>query len=277
VYCQLGRTTNLTVTREEYVPTDQVIREIEESLRSSVPPDYITLSGSGEPTLHLGFGDIIDGVRRVTETPVAVITNSSLMADPDVRRDCARADLVVPSLDVADRKMFPCVNRPHRDVVFEEMAEGLVEFGRQFQGKMWLEVFLLYGVTGVAPYVRRMIPLIERINPERIQLNTVVRPPAESVTRPVPREDLEELARILGPKAEIIAHFSAAEKEHEFVARREDVLAMLERRPCTLDDIVTGLGMHRNEAIKYVDELKRAGRIRTETVDGVEYYVTSDE
>ena len=210
VYCQLGRTTHLTVTREEFVPTDQVIREIRESLGSSVPPDYITLSGSGEPTLHLGFGDVIDAVRKMTDTPVAVITNSSLMADPEVRRECAKADLVIPSLDVADRGMFPCVNRPHRDVVFEEMAEGLIEFGKEFRGRMWLEVFLLYGVTGVAPYVRRMIPLIERIDPERIQLNTVVRPPAESITRAVPPEDLIELAELLGPKAEVIAHFSAA-------------------------------------------------------------------
>ncbi|MCK4548056.1 MAG: radical SAM protein [Candidatus Eisenbacteria sp.] len=271
-YCQLGRTTNLTATRGEFVPTGQVIRELEETLKQSAPPDYITLSGSGEPTLHSGFGAVVDAVRKITDTPVAILTNSSLMTDPEVRRDCAKADLVVPSLDVADREMFACVNRPHGDVDFDEMVEGLVEFRAMFKGRMWLEILLLYGITGIPPYVRRILPLVERIRPDRVQINTAVRPPAESTVRPVPSEDLRELAALFTPPAEVIAHFRGAEEEHEFAAHREDILAMLRRRPCTLDDVVSGLGIHRNEAIKYLDELQRDGRIRSEPRGGAVYY-----
>ena len=234
VYCQLGRTTRLTVAREEYVPTDGIVREIEETLGESVRPDYITLSGSGEPTLHLGLGRVIEGIRNLTDIPIAILTNASLFPDPDVRADCAKADLVVPSLDVADRRLFSCVNRPHRDVDFDEMVEGLVKFRGEFRGPLWLEILLLYGVTGVAPYVRQMVPLVERIRPDRVQLNTAVRPPADLVVRPVAEDDLKDLVALFGSVAEVVAHFSAAEKEHDFRVRREDVLAMLRRRPCSI-------------------------------------------
>ncbi len=273
VYCQLGRTDHLTVERKEYVPIDPLIREIEETLRNSVPPDYITLSGSGEPTLHSGFGDVIDAIKRISDVPVALITNSSLVGDPDVRTGCAKADLLVPSLDVADRKIFPCVNRPHREIDFDEMVDGLVELRRMFDGKMWLEILLLYGVTGVAPYVRKMLPLVERIRPDRIQLNTAVRPPADPIVRPVPERDLHELAGLFDSKAEVIACFSPAEKEHKFLARREDVLAMLRRRPCSIEDIASGMGIHHNEVIKYIGQLERDGQAQSEIRAGTVYYV----
>ncbi len=276
VYCQLGRTTRLTVAREEYVPTDGILCEIEETLGKSATPDYITLSGSGEPTLHLGFGRVIEGIRNITDTPIAILTNSSLFPDEEVRADCAKADLVVPSLDVADRKLFSCINRPHRNVDFDEMVEGLIEFRKEFRGQLWLEILLLYGVTGVAPYVRQMVPLVERIRPDRVQLNTAVRPPADLVVRPVAETDLQELAALFGSHAEVIAHFSATEEEHDFRARREDVLAMLRRRPCSIEDIACGMGIHRNEAVKYIGEMERDGRIRSEVRAGTLYYVAEE-
>ena len=272
VYCQLGRTTDLTVTRREYVPTDRVIRQIEERLGESAPPDYVTLSGSGEPTLHAAFGEIVGAVKAMTDTPVAVLTNGSLLGDPDVRAGCLGADLVVPSLDVADRRLFPCVNRPHPDIVFEDMIEGLVEFRRQFSGQIWIEILLLYGVTGVAPYVRRMLPLVERIRPDRVQLNTAVRPPADPIVRPVPPEDLRNLADLFEPTADVIAGPAAIQKQGEFLVRRDDVVALIERRPCSVEDIASGLGIHRNEAAKYVGGLLAEGRIRSESREGRTYY-----
>jgi wyosine [tRNA(Phe)-imidazoG37] synthetase (radical SAM superfamily) len=276
VYCQLGRTTNLTIARSEYVPTAEVIREIEQVLAAPAPPDYVTFSGSGEPTLHTGLGDIIDAVKRITTVPVAVLTNGSLLYDPDVRDDCMKADLVVPSLDAADPKMFRCVNRPHRDISFLKTVTGIADFRKDFPGSMWLEVFLLYGVTGVGPYVRRMLPWIEKIGAEKVQINTAVRPGTEDSARPVPDEDLRDLATIIrevsGPNVEIVASSGAHQKQGEFVAQREDVLAMLRRRPCSIEDVAAGLGIHRNEAIKYIDELEKAGRIRSETRQGITFF-----
>lgn len=277
VYCQLGRTTNLTTERAEYVPANEVIREIRDVLDQSVPPDYVTLSGSGEPTLHTGLGEIIRAVKETCDVPVAILTNGSLLGDPEVGEACQAADLVIPSLDAADPKMFQAVNRPHREIGFFNMVDGIVRFRDHFAGQLWLEVFLLYGVTGVPPYVRLLLPFIERLNPDRVQINTAVRPTAETLARPVPGEDLEEIAQMIGPNAEVIASAGAPQKQGEHLVQREDVLAMIRRRPCSIEDVATGLGIHRNEAVKYVELLTADGSIRPEPRGDTVYYVKTSE
>ena len=151
IYCQLGRTTNKTIQRKEWVPLDDVVTELETKLSSQ--PDYITLSGSGEPTLYSRTGELIDRIKAVTNVPVAVLTNGSLLWNQEVRARLMNADLVVPSLDAGDEAMFRAVNRPHEDISFERMLQGLIDFRHEFQGKYWLEVFLLAGHNAIAAEV----------------------------------------------------------------------------------------------------------------------------
>ena len=273
VYCQLGRTTNRTIERKVHVPVEDVVAQVRDTIRHGARPDVITLSGSGEPTLHAAFGDVLDGIRSFTDTRRVLLTNGTLFTDPDVRRAAAKADLVIPSLDAADEAGFQAVNRPHPDLRFEGLVDGLAAFRKEFSGELWLEVFLLEGVTGDEDTVRRMLPHIERIRPDHIQINTAVRPPADADARPVPEARLHRLAEILGPKAEVIARFHAAEREADFRARKDDVLAFLRRRPGSVEDIAGGLGIHRNEAVKYIDELQRDDAIQSESRGGITYYM----
>ena len=256
VYCQLGVTTAKTVKRKEYAPLDEVLAEIDRKLASGVTPDYITLSGSGEPTLYSRLGELIIAVKAKTDIPVAVITNGSLLSDPEVRGALIGADLVAPSLDAADAESFRRVNRPHAAITFDEMVAGLVAFRERFAGQLWLEVFLLDGVTATEDYVRKLATCIDRIRPDRIQLNTVVRPPAEASASAVPRERMERFAEMLGDNAEVIAGFEQASRRREVCATRDDVLDMLRRRPCSLDDIAQGLGLSRSDARKHLDRLE---------------------
>ena len=154
VYCQLGRTTCQTATRKEYVPLGEVADEVRRRLETEPAPDYVTLSGSGEPTLHSRIGEVIAALKGMTRTPVAVLTNGSLLHEPDVQEALSQADVVLPSLDAGDPWVFDYVNRPHPDIAFEAMAGGLVKFRERFRTTMWLEVFLLDGVTSVEPEVR---------------------------------------------------------------------------------------------------------------------------
>ncbi|NQT19895.1 MAG: radical SAM protein, partial [Planctomycetes bacterium] len=124
IYCQLGNTTCKTVERKEWVPLDDVVLELKDRLSSR--PDYITLSGSGEPTLYSRVAELIDRIKVMTDVPVAVLTNGSLLWQEEVRRQLMKADLVIPSLDAGDEVMFRLVNRPHEDVSFERMLAGLV-------------------------------------------------------------------------------------------------------------------------------------------------------
>jgi len=270
VYCQLGRTTNKTYELREWHPLEEVLEDVEAALSSN--PDYITLSGSGEPTLFSRTGELIARIREMTHTPIALITNSSLLSNPEVRRAACGVDLAVPSLDAGSAESFRRVNRPADCVSFDEMVEGLVEFARRFEGRIWLEVMLVEGFTATEEEVERIARIARRLGPDRIQLNTPTRPPAEDEARPVPPERLEQFARMLGEKAEVIADFKLAEHGGEFQARREDVLSLLERRPCTLDDVAAGLDVHPNEALKHIDALLADGLVVAVGRGGRTYY-----
>ena len=259
VYCQLGRTTCKTVERREWAPLEEALDQLRQKLPTK--PDYVTLSGSGEPALHSRTGEAIRSIKNMTDVPVAVLTNGSLLGDPQVREELLPADLVIPSLDAGDEQIFRHVNRPHADLSFEEMVDGLVEFGRAFGGDYWLEVLLLGGITTVTSQAERLAEIVERIDPDRVQLNTVTRPPAERYALPVPREQMERLAKLFGSRAEVIADFSGTSGQDDFAARRSDVLDLLSRRPCTIGDIANGLSLHQNEVIKYIEELYTKGTI----------------
>jgi len=273
IYCQLGRTTHKTMARQDYVPMREVLREVERKLKSNVQADFITLSGSGEPTLHAGCGEIIRGIKKMTQIPVAVLTNGSLLWDPSVREDLLSADLVVPSLDAGNAEMFSKVNQPHPSIDFKQVVDGLAEFGTSFKGQVWLEVFLLGGMTALEDEATKIATQAHRIRPDRIQLNTVARPPAYDHALAVPEAEMFRLMKLFDENAEVVADFGGGYEEKDFSVRREDVLTLLERRPCTLDDVSISLGIHRNEAVKHLNNLLKQSVITTEQMGDKLFYI----
>lgn len=272
IYCQLGRTTCQTAERREYVPVEEVVDELRRRLHEQPVVDYITLSGSGEPTLHSRIGEVISAVKDMTQTPVAVLTNGSLLHEPDVRKSLMQADVVLPSLDAGDPWMFDYVNRARETVAFDEMVEGLATFRQCFKSQIWLEVFLLDGVTSVEPEARKIAQWVKRIAPDRVQLNTVARPPVEEYAFSVPQNVLDRLASLFEPVAEVIAEFRSVPSSQRDTVRVEDVLALLSRRPCIIADVARGLGLHVAEAIKYLEALLSEGRCEEITQEGKRFF-----
>ncbi len=264
IYCQLGRTTNKTVERKEYVPISDVLAELEKKLAGRSSPDYISLAGSGEPTLHSGIGDLIRKIKRLTKIPVAVLTNGSLLWRDEVREALMAADLAIPSLDAGDAALFQYVNRPHPDISFDRMVEGTAAFAAVFPGEVRLEVFLLDGVTGLASEVRKIAALAKRIRPARIELNTVWRPPGEDYAFPLAPDRMRVLKEIFEGPVDIIGGSGLGESAGggEAGLGDEDILALLRRRPCTREDVAAGLGIHVTEAIKRLDALDKSGKVK---------------
>lgn len=278
VYCQVGRTTDKTVERKEYVPVDEVISELKNKVAEGLKADYITLSGSGEPTLNSSLGELIDKIKKVTDIPVAVITNGSLLYDPEVRDQCCKADLVLPSLDAADAEGFEKVNRPADGITIEKVIDGLVDFSKMYSGQIWLEVFIVVSANTNDEQIKFLKNAIEKINPNKIQINTAVRPTADMDVKRADYQLLQNIADIFGPRAEIIADYSAeriktAVTDNPDNAREmETLLSMLKRRPCSLEDICASLGMVRNQAVKYITILQQKGQIEPQDRQGVIYY-----
>jgi len=269
IYCQLGRTTRKTTDRKEWIPLKDILRQLRDKLPTK--PDYITLSGSGEPTLYSRIGELIAEIKTLTEVPVAVLTNGSLFRDPEVRSALLEADLVAPSLDAGSETLFRYVNRPHEDISFDKLVEGLLRFRYEYSGRYWLEVFLL-GATTPMNEINKLVEITRRINPDRVQLNTVTRPPAEEFATPIPNEMMPHFAELFGDSAEVIADYRGIHRQKQFSALREDILDLLRRRPCSVDDIAQGLGMHRNEVVKYLTELTGEGKLGYELCKGRLYY-----
>jgi len=272
VYCQLGRTTEKTIERKDYVPIDEVISELNERLNSGIEADYITISGSGEPTLHSRLGELLDRIRLITKIPIAILTNSVLFDDESVRADCCKADVVLPSLDAADQPTFERINRPCANISIENVISGLCEFKKQFTGRIWLEVFIVEGINTSPQQIDKLKAAVERIKPDKVQLNTAVRPTADNNIIMVTRVRLEQLAELFGDNAEVIADFSAAQVSKHIARKSEDVLEMLKRRPCSLNDICNGLSMPPNEVIKHIEFLRARGLIETSSKSGVLFY-----
>ncbi len=268
VYCQLGRTTDKTVRRRRWADPAAVVAQVRDGLGSG--PDVIALAGSGEPTLHSGLGEVVAGIKDITDVPVAVITNGSLLGRSDVRKALAGADIVLPSLDAPSEDLFRRVNRPHPSLHLAGLVDGLVSFRAGYRGEIWLEVMLLAGVTDPVAEVRGLAELAARIAPDRIQLNTAVRPPAESFVAPVDGATLDELAALFTPHAEVIADLPASAGIGS--AAQADVLALVSRRPCTVADIASGLGIHHGEALKAATALVNQGAAQLHTHQGRSFY-----
>lgn len=277
IYCQLGRTTNKTIERKEYVAAEEVLVEVERKLAAEPAPDFISLAGSGEPTLNDRIGDLIVGIKNLTSIPVAVLTNGSLLWMREVQDDLMAADLVLPSLDAGHEHLFQCVNRPDEALSFERMVTGLAEFTERFRGSVWLEVFLLAGVTGIQAEVEKIATLTRRIRPDRVQLNTVSRPPAEEFVFAVAAEQMERFRELFPATAEVITE-TLHDESLVLSARAAidtDILSLLRRRPCTLRDVALSLGIHPNEAAKCLDVLGKAGKITKIFLNGGYFYSPS--
>ncbi len=273
IYCQIGKTTDKTLLRREYVPEKEILEEVRSFLREGGPqPDYLSLGGSGEPTLHAGIRSIIRGIKAMTTIPVAVITNGSLLSDAEVREDLLQADVVLPSMDAASPEVFERVNRPCFGFSVEQMIEGMVIFRNMYAGQIWLEILFCRGVNDGQDEILRMREAVERIGPDQIHLNTVVRPPSEGSTSPLVQEEMERIRSFFGERASVISEFDRhPESVHERDVK-EAILSILQRRPLSLEDLSKGMGITRDELEQAMDSLIRGGKVRARLFEDRQYY-----
>lgn len=274
VYCECGATTCLTVERREWVPLRDVQAELEQWLADPLPADHLTFSGSGEPTLHRDLGQVISFLGERTRIPLALLTNGTLLRDPAVRAGIRDLAVILPSLDTVVAETFERLNRPHPDLRVTDLVEGLVRLREEFTGEIWLEVLLVEGLNDSAQELEALAVALERIRPDRIQVNTAVRPGTEQVVA-ASAEALGRALRILGPRAEAVAEFRAtgSEAEASDEAVIERVLAVVQRRPETIEALAGSLGVGPARLRQIGKRLVREGRLRLETRGGLDYLV----
>jgi wyosine [tRNA(Phe)-imidazoG37] synthetase (radical SAM superfamily) len=273
IYCQIGKTTQKTLIRKEYVPVKEVLEEVRLFLKEeSSSIDHLSLSGSGEPTLHSKIRQIIREVKEVSSIPVAVITNGSLLYDEKVGEDLLQADIILPSLDAGSSEIFLRINRPHSDLSIEKVIQGMVEFRKVYQGQIWLEILFCRVVNDSGAELKRMKEVVDRIQPDLIHLNTVVRPPSEEWAIPLSQKEMEEIRTFLGDRASIISEFDRHLLPVPEQNLKEKILRVLKRRPLSLADLSIKMGIFPEELEQSISLLVKEGDIQMRVFGDTIYY-----
>jgi wyosine [tRNA(Phe)-imidazoG37] synthetase (radical SAM superfamily) len=265
IYCECGKTSHLTLERKEYVSFEVVKKELTHYLAHHARPDYITFSGSGEPTLHSKIGDVICFLKnRIPDVPVAVLTNSTLFSQKQVRSDIKNAAVVIPSLDAATEKIFNKINRPPPHLHVNTIIDGLIRFRKEYSGKIWLEIFIIPGMNDTTTELNALKLVIVKIKPDQVHLNTLDRPGSVSTLRSATREELERVLNIFQMENAAIV---ADPPEHKALfAYRKDtaaaILGTIARRPCTSKDLSEILGLQVKEVDTYLKSLEADKKIK---------------
>jgi wyosine [tRNA(Phe)-imidazoG37] synthetase (radical SAM superfamily) len=271
LYCQVGRTTLKTVESKIFVPTQEVLDALRLKL-DKVRPDFVTFSGSGEPTLHTQIDQAIAFVKERGDVRTAVLTNGSLFWRPEVRERVLEADTVMPTLSTVFEKTFRIIHRPHPDLHLPDILEGLRQLRLEYRGELWVEVVLLAGINDTEEEIQALSAEMERIAPDKIQLNTVVRPPSDSRALPLDRKRMEDIKNYFGPRAEIVAHAEGYRKESVHGPLSVAILEMARRRPVTAADISKALNRSLEDVETTVKGLVIKGHLRSREHMGDTYY-----
>ncbi len=278
IYCECGRTTKLTLERKEYVPFQDVKTELAHYFAHHPKPDYITFSGSGEPTLNSRIGDVLKFIKEQPKNyATAILSNGTLFYQKKGRDQVLEADVIIPSLDAATPAAFHKINRPHPKLDLNEIVLGLIHLRREYHGQIWLEVFIVPTINDTEEELGALKNAIEHIVPDRIQLNTLDRPGTVNTIRAATQDELGRIIDFWGfANAEIIAKAPARK---EITSFRDDVesaiLETIARRPCTLQDLREILGLHVNEINKYLDVLEADNKIKVVKQERGFFYQTS--
>jgi wyosine [tRNA(Phe)-imidazoG37] synthetase (radical SAM superfamily) len=273
VYCQLGPTaTPQTRRRRFFAPTD-FFSHLERRAPELPQLDYATFSGSGEPTLNADLGALIRGTAQRLDAPTCVITNGTLTTDPELRRELTAADLLLPSLDAADQPTFERINRPAAGLEIAAIIDGLCALRRESGGRFWLEIMLVAGLNDNEQHLEKLRAAVERIDPDLVQLNTVVRPPVEESARPLAPERLREIAAAFDHPVEVIAGFHGATTRQRALDLEREVLTYLGRRPGRIEDLAAMLGQPAEAVAGALKQLVSAGRVRLRRMEAGDFYV----
>ncbi|OHD10862.1 MAG: hypothetical protein A2Y34_09505 [Spirochaetes bacterium GWC1_27_15] len=268
IYCECGKTQNLTIERKEYIPVNEIILELKDFLKDNPTLDFITITGSGEPTLNIGLGKIAKFIKdNYPKYKLALLTNGSLLWDKSIQEELKYFDVVKPSLDAVSFDSLEKINNPNKFLDSNKIIEGLIDFRSNFFGQIWLEVFIIPEINDTNKELQLLKDKITKIKPDRIQLNSIDRPPAFKNTKASSKEHLEEIRIFFEPlPVEIISKANAKQKITVLdTDMKENIISILKRRPCTIEDLFEISGIDKIKILHCIEELKKENMIEEET------------
>ena len=278
IYCQLGSEENTITDLKNYYSVDEIIYELKEALLNNKNIDYITFTGSGEPTLYKDLKKLIYEIKQITDIPVCIITNGSLLYKQEMRSNLLLADLVIPSLDAGNEDAFKLIDNPNKEIDFDKMVEGLIEFKKVFKGKYWLEIFLLKDINDNEDELDDIIKIVNKIKPDRIQLITATRRVANEKAKALTDEELKKIKKYFKARCDIEVDIPSVSDNHKGNAKKiteEDIVNFLIRQPDTAYLIAKSFNEEEKRVKELLDALIKKNKVREEIVNGVVSYAVN--
>lgn len=278
IYCQLGSEENTITDLTNYYSVDEIIYELKEALLNNKNIDYITFTGSGEPTLYKDLKKLIYEIKQITDIPVCIITNGSLLYKQEMRSNLLLADLIIPSLDAGNEETFKLIDNPNKEIDFDKMVEGLIEFKKVFKGEYWLEIFLLKDINDNEDELGDIIKIVKKIKPDRIQLITATRRVANEKAKALSDEELKKIKKYFNSKCDIeidIPNISENHKGNTRILTEEDIVNFLIRQPDTAYIIAKSFNENERKVKELLDLLIKKNKVREEIVNGVISYAVN--
>lgn len=278
IYCQLGSEENTITDLKNYYSVDEIIYELKEALLNNKNIDYITFTGSGEPTLYKDLKKLIYEIKQITDIPVCIITNGSLLYKQEMRSNLLLADLVIPSLDAGNEDAFKLIDNPNKEIDFDKMVEGLIEFKKVFKGEYWLEIFLLKDINDNEDELDDIIKIVNKIKPDRIQLITATRRVANEKAKALTDEELKKIKKYFNSRCDIEVDIPNVSDNHKGNAKKiteEDIVNFLIRQPDTAYLIAKSFNEEEKRVKELLDSLVKKNKVREEIVNGVVSYTVN--
>lgn len=278
IYCQLGSEENTITDLTNYYSVDEIIYELKEALLNNKNIDYITFTGSGEPTLYKDLKKLIYEIKQITDIPVCIITNGSLLYKQEMRSNLLLADLIIPSLDAGNEETFKLIDNPNKEIDFDKMVEGLIEFKKVFKGEYWLEIFLLKDINDNEDELDDIIKIVNKIKPDRIQLITATRRVANEKAKALSDEELKKIKKYFNSKCDIeidIPNISENHKGNTRILTEDDIVNFLIRQPDTAYIIAKSFNENERKVKELLDLLIKKNKVREEIVNGVISYAVN--
>ncbi|WP_288681259.1 GTPase ObgE [uncultured Brachyspira sp.] len=278
IYCQLGSEENTITDLTNYYSVDEIIYELKEALLNNKNIDYITFTGSGEPTLYKDLKKLIYEIKQITDIPVCIITNGSLLYKQEMRSNLLLADLIIPSLDAGNEETFKLIDNPNKEIDFDKMVEGLIEFKKVFKGEYWLEVFLLKDINDNEVELDDIIKIVKKIKPDKIQLITATRRVANEKAKALSDEELKKIKKYFNSKCDIeidIPNISENHKGNTRILTEDDIVNFLIRQPDTAYIIAKSFNENERKVKELLDLLIKKNKVREEIVNGVISYAVN--
>jgi len=277
LYCELGKTTKNTVKRGHFAPLDELIEEFSneyEKFRDSL--DVVTITASGEPTLNIDLKTIAVKIKKLINHPLAILTNSTLITEPDVREALHEFDIVVPSLDAADENTFREINRPNQNISLQPIIDSLILFSKEFDGRLYIEVLLLKGINDSDEHLKLLADIIRCCDYDKVQLNTAFRPGAYKEAVKLSDVELLDAAMHLkkrGIFVEPVENFVKTLDISSEINLKKTLLQLINMRPCSYDDLCKLFG-GQGKLDNVIEQVVAEGSVRSFEEKGETFYVS---